>query len=324
MRAADADAIAQQVPDIVDCSPRDTGRAQLIVGNQNWNTSYRGVSADFFDIRERTPEAGVVFTAFDEAQHARVLVLGETVAERLFGDANPVGQTVRMGRFFFTIVGVLDPKGASRGGLDRDDAVFLPISTAKMNLDRRPWVEDIMCSVTSPDRMDSAEAQVTAILRERHKIPDGAPDDFQIQKPLETLELRAQTANTMRLLLTAIGSVSLVVGGIGIMNIMLVSVTERRREIGVRLAIGARIRDIRRQFLLEAAGIGLCGGIAGIALGLAGSWVLSRGLESPVVVSMPLVAAVTVVAIGAGLLFGYLPAYRASAIDPIEAMRAEN
>jgi putative ABC transport system permease protein len=324
LTADDASAIANEIPEITMCSPHVTGREQIIAGNQNWNTNYRGVSPAYFAIRDRTAILGTLFSAYDEQQHARVLVLGPTVAERLFGASNPVGQSVRMGRFFFQVVGVLGSKGAGRGGLDRDDAVFVPISTAQLNLNRKIWVNDVMCSVRSPDQMERAEVEAAELLRIRHGIEEDEPDDFEIQKPIETLQLRAETAASLRRLLTGIGGVSLLVGGIGIMNIMLVSVTERRREIGVRLAIGARVRDVRRQFLLEAAGIGFCGGLAGIALGLAGAWLLATGLGAAAVVSWDLMAGVVAVAIGAGLLFGYLPAHRASAVDPIEAMRAES
>jgi putative ABC transport system permease protein len=319
----DAIALAENVPEITMCSPRSTGRTQLINGNQNWNTQYRGVSAPFFDIRNRSTIEGTVFTPSDEMQRARVVVLGPSVAQNLFGDQEAVGRTIRVGRFLFQVIGVLESKGASRGGLDRDDAVFLPITTARRSLNRQTWVEDIMCSVASPDLMERAEVQATSLLRDRHDLVDGDPDDFEIQKPLEILELRQQTAESMGLFLTAIGAVSLVVGGIGIMNIMLVSVTERRREIGVRLAIGARTSDIRLQFLVEAAAIGLAGGLAGIALGLMAGRVLSAYYGVPVVVSTDLVFWVTVAAVGAGLIFGYLPAHRASSLDPIQAVQSE-
>jgi putative ABC transport system permease protein len=319
----DAMAIQTSVPEVTMCSPRTSGREQVIAANQNWNTSYRGVWPDFFDIRDRTVAAGTVFSEQDQTQHARVLVLGETVAERLFGDENPVGRSIRLGHFFYQVLGVLEPKGASRGGLDRDDAVFLPLSTDDHSLDRRTGIDDVMCSVSSPGLMDRAQTEIADLLRVRHRIAPGAPDDFQLQQPLEILQVRARTADTMRLLLTAIGGVSLVVGGIGIMNIMLVSVTERRREIGVRLAIGARVSDIRAQFLIEAGLIGLAGGVAGIVLGVIGSWLLQRLMGAPTILSQSLIVAVTMAAVGAGLLFGYLPAHKASGLDPIDAIRTE-
>ena len=242
LTADDATAIAASVPDITLCSPRVTGREQIIIGNQNWNTTYQGVVPAFFEIRRRRATLGTLFNAYDIAHNARVVVLGQTVAEQLFGDTNPVGRSVRIGRFMYQILGVLEAKGSGRGGLDRDDAMFVPFPTAQRLLERERWVNDIMCSASSPGVLPHAEAQAVALLRERHELDDDEPDDFELQDPTEMLQMRARTVETMSLLLTAIGSVSLVVGGIGIMNIMLVSVAERRREIGVRLAIGARVQ----------------------------------------------------------------------------------
>jgi putative ABC transport system permease protein len=320
----DAEAMVHSIPEITACSPQVQGREQLIAGNRNWNTRYQGVYPSYFEIRMRTFAAGVGFAEADLAAAERVLVLGSAVSERLFGEENPVGRTVRMGRFPFQIIGVLASRGSTRGGVDRDDAVFVPLTTAKASLDRRDSVSDIMCAVASPDQMTRAEVQATALLRLRHKLGDDEPDDFEIQRPIETLALRAQSARTMTLMLTAIGAVSLVVGGVGIMNIMLVSVTERKREIGVRLAIGARVRDIRAQFLLEAGVIGLIGGIVGIGVGWAAARVMSHQLEWPTVILPDVVATAVAAAVGAGLIFGYYPAHRASSLDPIEAIRLED
>lgn len=319
---ADAAAIEAAVPDIAMCSPQMSAREQIVSGGRNWNTRYQGVLPSFFAIRRRTLSVGTFFTDADVAAGARVMVLGPSVAARLF-DGNPVGQMVRMGRFPFRVVGVVTPGGATRGGLDRDDTLFVPITTAMRNLDRRTWVTDVMCAVTSPDRMAGAEAQIVSLLRERHRLDPDEPNDFQIQRPIESLQLRAETARTMRLLLTAIGAVSLVVGGVGIMNIMLVAVTERRREIGVRLAVGARVRHIRWQFLAEASAIGVVGGLLGVALGWVGARVLSYGFDWPTVVSVDAVMLGAASAIGAGLIFGYYPAHRASRLEPIDAIRTE-
>jgi putative ABC transport system permease protein len=246
------------------------------------------------------------------------------VSERLFGGENPVGRLVRMGRFPYQIIGVLEPRGTSRGGVDRDDAVFVPLTTAKKTLDRRDAVSDIMCAVRTPEAMTRAEAEVVSLLRARHKIDAGEPDDFQIQRPIETLQLRAESAHAMTTMLTAIGAVSLVVGGVGIMNIMLVSVTERKREIGIRLAIGARARDVRWQFLLEAAAIGLVGGLMGVAVGWGAAHVFSHNFGWPTIILPEVVATAVATAIGAGLIFGYYPAHRASNLDPMEAIRTED
>jgi putative ABC transport system permease protein len=320
----DAVAIEASVQGVTSCSPQVGGREQLIVGGRNWNTQYRGVYPSFFEIRKRTLAAGTWFTDYELANAARVLVLGMAVAERLFGDEDPVGRLVRMGRFPFQIIGVLETRGSSRGGVDRDDVVFVPLTTAKKTLDRRDAVSDIMCAISSPDAMGPAEAGVVALLRARHRLADGAPDDFQIQRPIETLQLRAQSAQAMTAMLTAIGAVSLVVGGVGIMNVMLVSVTERKREIGIRLAIGARARDVRWQFLLEAAAIGLIGGLLGIGAGWASARILSDAFGWPTVILTEVVVTAVATAVGTGLVFGYYPAHRAANLDPMEAIRTED
>ncbi len=249
-------------------------------------------------------------------------MLGERVASELFDDGNPIGQTVRMNGFPFQVTGVLASKGTGGGGLDRDDAVWVPLTTATRSFNRRARINDILCTV-DPTRIERAQTQVTALLRTRHHLEPDEPQDFQIQQPIQFLQMRAQAAHTLTAMLTAIGAVSLVVGGVGIMNIMLVSVTERRREIGVRMAIGARVRDIRWQFLAEAAALGLVGGVVGVALGWAGATILSTQFDWPTIVSADVVALAAASAIGSGLAFGYLPAHRASRLDPIEAIRME-
>jgi putative ABC transport system permease protein len=320
----DADAIEAAVPDVIACSPQVGGREQIVAGGRNWNTRYQGVYPSFFTIRKRTLAAGAWFADYELQTAARVLVLGRAVSERLFGEENPVGRIVRMGRFPFQIIGVLDTRGTSRGGVDRDDAVFVPLTTAKKTLDRRDAVSDIMCAVRSPEAMMRAEAEVVSLLRMRHRLAEGEPDDFQIQRPIETLQMRADSARAMTSMLTAIGAVSLVVGGVGIMNIMLVAVTERKREIGIRLAIGARARDVRWQFLLEAAAIGLVGGVTGVAVGWGAAHVFSQNFGWPTVILPEVVATAVATAVGAGLLFGYYPAHRASNLDPMEAIRTED
>ncbi len=324
LKPDDATAIVNEVPGITACSPEVQGREQVISGNQNWNTRYQAVWPTFFEIRHRLAAHGVVFSEVDQARAERVIVLGQGVADRLFPDENPLDRAVRMNGFPFRVIAVLEPKGATRGGIDRDDAVIVPLATATRYLQRREWVTDIMCDVASPAQMGYAEFQVTSLLRLRHRLTPGSADDFQIQQPIEILQMRAQSASTMAWMLTAIGGVSLIVGGVGIMNIMLVSVTERRREIGVRMAIGARMRDIRRQFLLEAAALGLVGGVVGIGLGWLGSWALSAAFHWPTLISPVVVASSTAAALTAGLAFGYFPAHHASRLDPLEAIRTED
>ena len=321
----DALAIETQVPDVAACSPLTEGREQVIAANQNWNTRYQGVAPSFFDIRKWTVAAGTLFNAVDVEQANKVVVLGDVVAERLFGEenANPVGQMIRLGRQPFLVVAVLQSKGVSRAYVDRDDGVFVPYTTAMKSLNRRTWIDDIMCAVPNPDTMERAEFMASQVLRVNHGILDPEDDDFTIRKPTESLEMRAATMRTMTMMLMAIASVSLVVGGVGIMNIMLVSVTERTREIGLRLAIGAKMSDIRLQFLVEASVLGVLGGAAGVALGWLGSQFLSSQWGWPVQVSTDAAFIAVAAAAGAALVFGYYPAHQASALDPIDALRTE-
>lgn len=319
----DARAIVEQVPGVPMCSPIASGREQLIVGRNNWNTRYQGVHPSYFSIRKRTVIAGTLFTQADADNFTRVVVLGPTVATYLFGDENPIGRQIRMGRFPFQVIGVLESRGTARGGVDRDDTVFLPFSTANRTLDRRTWVSDIVCAVTPVEYMRAAEVGVTSLLRVRHRLLPDEENDFDIEHPVETIELRSQATQTMSAMLTGIAAVSLIVGGVGIMNIMLVAVTERRREIGVRLAVGARIRDIRWQFLVEAAGLGLVGAGVGIALGSIAAHVVATRFGWGAMVSLDAVTLATVSAVATAVVFGFLPAYRASMLDPIDAIRIE-
>lgn len=323
LTADDARALVAQVPGISMCSPVASGREQLIAGASNWNTRYQAVLPSFFSIRRRAPVAGTLFTEADVANAARVVVLGPAVAQNLFGGEDPIGRQIRMGRFPFQVIGVLDSRGSDRGGVDRDDAVFLPFTTSNRTLDRRMWVSEIMCGVTPVEYMAAAEAGAASLLRVRHRLLPDEPDDFDIAHPVELIELRSQASRTMSAMLTGIAAVSLIVGGVGIMNIMLVAVTERRREIGVRMAVGARLCDIRWQFLGEAAGLGVLGAGVGIVVGWVGAAIISTRLGWEATVSPSVVTMAAAAAVSTALLFGYLPAHRASRLDPIDAIRVE-
>ena len=324
MTPGDATAIEDLVPEIAMCSPIVQGREQIGRAGHNWNTRYQGVLPSFFAIRDRTAERGQLFTEYDQGHAARVLVLGASAAEQLFGDDDPVGQPVRMNGFPFVVIGVLGRKGTTGGGLDRDDVAFVPLATVERDLDGRDRVSDIMCAARLPEATDRAEISIRTVLRDRHHLDDeDAPDDFLIQRPVDALTLRASSADTLARLLTGIGAVALVIGGVGILNIMLVSVAERRREIGIRLAIGARTRDIRRQFLIEASALGLAGAGAGIGLGWAIALAMSARFAWPISLDPSIALWAAVAALTASIVFGYFPAHLASNLDPLEVMRTE-
>jgi putative ABC transport system permease protein len=323
MTPEDAAAIEQLVPQVASCSPVVQGRQQIVTVGRNWNTRYQGVLPAFFAIRNRVPQNGQLFTEDDQRQAARVVVLGASAAEQLFDQDDPVGARLRINGFPFTVVGVLARKGVGTGGLDRDDVAFIPLATVERNIDGRDRVSDVMCAVHRPDETDAAEAAIAALLRDRHRLDEDEPDDFRIQRPLDVLNMRAASANTLSRLLVGIGAVSLVIGGVGILNIMLVSVTERRREIGIRLAIGARTRDIQRQFLIEAATLGLAGASAGIGLGWAAASGFSVAFDWPIFLSASTALWAAAAAIAASIVFGYFPAHLASNLDPLEVMRSE-
>ena len=324
LTSEDAEAMVAQVPGVSSCSPIASGREQLIAGGANWNSRYQAVLPSYFRIRRRTAVAGTLFSDYDLQNYTRVVVLGPSVAQRLFGEANPVGLQIRMGKFPFQVIGVLDSRGADRSGVDRDDTVLLPFSTANRTLDRRTWVSDIVCAVSPVEFMTSAEQAAAVVLRRRHRLMAGELDDFNIEHPRDIIELRSQATRTMTAMLTGIATVALVVGGVGIMNIMLVAVTERRREIGVRLSVGARTRDIRWQFLAEAGALGLLGAVLGIAIGWVGAQVITARFGWTATVSLHAVAVAVAAAMGTAVLFGYLPARQASTLDPIEAIRIDD
>ncbi len=320
---ADARAIKQQVPLITLMSPQvDTG-VQVVYGNQNWSTQVRGVSPEYTTIRRWQVERGTMFTENEVEGADDVCVLGATVARFLFPDEDPIGKTIRVKNLPCRVIGVFAPKGQSATGQDQDDMFLMPWTAVQRKVMGITWLDDIMMSATSEDAIPPAEEQITSLLRERHHIRQGEDDDFNLRHPVEIAQAVADSTRVMKLLLVSIASVSLAVGGIGIMNIMLVSVTERTREIGVRLAVGATERDVRMQFLSEAVLLSLLGGSFGIVLGMAGSVLVSNILGWVTRVSADAVVVAVLFSVAVGIFFGYYPAYKASQLDPIEALRYE-
>ncbi|HEX2572579.1 MAG TPA: ABC transporter permease [Polyangia bacterium] len=321
----DAEAILREVPLITRVSPQVDSNAQVIYGDQNWNTKYRGVSPEFLDIKRWPLAEGVSFTDEDVRHAANVCLLGQTVREKLFGAANPVGQSLRIGIHPFVVIGLLEPKGPSATGQDQDDTVLMPYTTAQKKLRGKgfTWVDDIMCSAASSQTVAAATAQIVGLLRQRHQIRPDGEDDFNIRRPDELIKAQIEQSQTLALLLVSVASISLLVGGIGIMNVMLASVTQRTREIGLRLAVGAQQSAVQMQFLGEAVMLTLLGGLLGILLGVGGTYVFGRVLEWPISIPPAGIAIAFGFSIGVGIFFGFYPARRAARLDPITALRYE-
>ncbi len=322
---ADGEAMAK-LASVKYMAPSFPGNAQAVYGVNNWGTSIMGVTPEFFAVREWEIEEGEIFTDADIRAQSRAAVLGKTVVTNLFGDESPIGKTIRIKNNPFTVVGVLQAKGQSLDGRDQDDTILVPITTAQNKLfgNRFPGtVRFISIQAQTADRMSEAEAEITQLLRQRHRIQPGAEDDFSVRNLTAVAEAASGTARALSLMLGAIGSISLVVGGIGIMNIMLVSVTERTREIGIRLAIGARKRDILLQFLIEALMICVVGGLLGVALGAAGALLVSSMLNMEVQLNVSAMLLAFGVAATTGIFFGFYPAHRAANLRPVEALRHE-
>ena len=324
----DAKAIAAECPSVSAVAPTVRGGVQVVYGNNNWATTVQGITPDYMTIRDYTMMFGQFFTDQDVDAAAKVAVLGETVSQNLFGDSDPTGQVVIIKNVPFTVAGVLTPKGQSPSGQDQDDIILLPISTSKekvlgTNKANAKAVGSLMVQAIGPQAMDQAQQEMEALLRERHRILPGLDDDFTIRNLTEVFAAQETSAQVMSILLGAIASVSLIVGGIGIMNIMLVSVTERTREIGLRQAVGAKTRDILSQFLVEAVTLSLLGGIIGIVVGLAASWLISYFAQWSTVVSLLSIMMAFVFSALVGVFFGYYPARKAAFLDPIEALRYE-
>jgi putative ABC transport system permease protein len=324
----DAKAIAAECPAVSAVAPTVRGGAQLMFGNSNWATSIQGTTPDYLAIRDLSVANGRAFTDQDVESAAKVALLGPTVAKNLFGDGDPVGQVIRIKNAPFTVSGVLAAKGQSPTGQDQDDVVIVPISTAKREVTgasraNARSVGSLMVQAAGANLMDEAQIEIGALLRQRHHIQAGQDDDFTVRNLSEVFDAQEGSAQVMALLLGAIASVSLIVGGIGIMNIMLVSVTERTREIGLRLAVGGKARDIMSQFLVEAVTLSVLGGTVGILLGLGASELISHFAGWSTLISPTAIILASVFSAVVGISFGYYPARKAAMLDPIEALRYE-
>jgi putative ABC transport system permease protein len=320
---ADAAAIKNQVALIKTVSPNVDDHVQVIYGNQNWFTAYRGVSPEFFDIKRWYADQGTVFTNEDVERAADVCDIGATVREQLFGAEDPIGKVIRVKNLPCKVIGVLHPKGLSMSGQDQDDNIILPYTTAQKKMKGNAWLDDILCSAVSQDSVKLAGQEAAAILRDRHHLRPEEDDDFNIRNPEDIIQAQMEASKTLTVLLIAIASISLIVGGIGIMNVMLVSVTERTREIGVRVAVGATEQAIQLQFLGESVMLSLVGGFAGVLFGVLGSYVVGQTLKWPMETSMQAIVVAAMFSIAVGVFFGYYPARKASLLDPIEALRYE-
>ena len=319
----DLDAIRREVPSVAMVSPQINARAQLVVGNQNWSTSVQGVSEQFPEIRKWAVGSGDFFTDADVRTAGRVIVIGQTIADNLFPGQDAVGQTVRVSNMPFRVVGVMARKGQDPQGRDQDDTAFAPYTSVQKKILGSTRVSVAYVSAVSAEATYTAQQQVGDLLRQRHKLAAGVPDDFTVRNMSDVAEAANQTNSIMTILLGSIAGVSLLVGGIGIMNIMLVSVTERTREIGIRMAIGARSSAVRSQFLIESVVLSLTGGFAGILLGILVSVVVPWMLGWPTLVSTASILGSVVFSAGVGIFFGYYPARKAAALDPIDALRYE-
>jgi putative ABC transport system permease protein len=319
----DAAAILAAVPQVASVAPNVDGPMHVVYGNENWFTRFRGVSSEYFEIRNWRQERGALFTSMDSQHETNVCLLGKTVADLVFGSDDPIGKTIRLQNQAFQVIGIMQAKGSTPNGFDQDDIVVIPYTTAMKKLKGISWLDDIYASAVSADAIPPAIDGITKLLRQRHHLRPDEPDDFNIRHPEETLQAQEETSRALTLMLASIASISLLVGGIGIMNIMLVSVTERTREIGVRLAVGATEEDIQKQFLVEAIAVSLIGGGAGVLLGIAAAEVVSRTLQWPSLISPVAIGAAAGLSFAVGILFGYYPARMASRLDPIEAIRYE-
>jgi putative ABC transport system permease protein len=324
----DVIAVNREIPEAL-AAPALRGSAQVIWGNANWSTQIYGITPEYLDVRQWPLAAGRVFEPQEVASAGKVCLIGSTVARQLFGTADPVDQTIRIKRVPFTIIGVLETKGQSLMGTDQDDVILMPISTARTrvigstNAVKQRSVGTIWVKVADGVDAGQIEGQVRSLLRQRHRLQPGADDDFSLRNLAEVMAAQEASSRVLALLLAAVASVSLLVGGIGIMNIMLVSVTERTREIGLRMAVGARTRDILGQFLVEAVTLSLIGGLVGVALGMGAAMAIASFAGWRVLLSPEAVGLAVAFAFVIGVFFGFYPARKAARLNPVEALRFE-
>jgi putative ABC transport system permease protein len=322
----DAKAILMEIPGVRYVAPNLSGVAQVVFGNQNWSTVIYGTTPEILEIRDWPLISGRPFNQQDVDGATKVCLLGRTVVDNLFGGIDPVGQIIRIKKVPFTVIGVLAPKGQSTHGMDQDDTIFVPLTTVQKRLFGMQFpgmVKGIAVQANGPEVMNEVEYQINQLLRQRHHIQPGQENDFSVRNLTEIASSAEQSAEVMTLLLAAIASISLIVGGIGIMNIMLVSVTERTREIGIRIAVGAKSRDILLQFLIESLVLGLIGGTVGIGVGVVGTLILSSFTQWPTLFSIKAILLAFLFAASVGVFFGFYPSRKASLLNPIEALRYE-
>lgn len=318
----DAKAIGK-ISGIQYMAPSVSAQSQLIYNHKNWKTSVQGTTPEFLDIRNYKIAAGSFFTTSHENARARVVVLGQTAATNLFGAASPIGQTIRIDTAPFRVIGVLESKGQSSMGQDQDDLALVPLLTAQERLMGMTYLNSITVQVENEAEIDRVQSEITALLRSRHHLAAKAEDDFTVRNLTALMSTMSETTGTITLFLGAVAAISLLVGGIGIMNIMLVSVTERTREIGIRKALGATYRDILTQFLVESVAISVTGGILGILLGISASYIISFIAKWNTIISVPAIVVAFGVTVLIGIFFGIYPARKAALLDPIDALRYE-
>ena len=319
----DAKAIKDKIKDISYVSPTVQGSYQVVYGHENWNTSVSGVIPEYVEIQSLTLKSGLFFTEHDVEVRSRVAVIGTTVATNLFGEVNPVGKKIRIGNAPYTVIGLLASKGQSTVGQDQDDVVLIPLTTAQERLIGITYVRSINVQVANADKMDEVQSKIENLLRQRHRIKADADDDFNVRNLTSLMETMSETTTMITLLLGSIAGISLIVGGIGIMNIMMVSVTERTREIGIRKAIGATYSNVMLQFLIESTMISVIGGIIGIFVGVGLAQAISKFGNFTTVISIISIVASFGFSLFVGIVFGMLPARKAARLDPIDALRYE-